>query len=496
MKQGIASKFVSFSALSLSLVASFAVNAQLIEVETPPADGEEGAKVESASAPQASVPEALLGQQAAPAAPVANTLSVPAGPATIAVAPVAVSNAMVPQSVPQAVPQQAPAQVAPVAAQQDQTQQFANASQSQSQTVQSGANNPMALPSMPAAGNANSNSGSGQQIIIVPSLQSAQNTNQESAQAMGDPLGDMRMNRARHEGFNDGLLLRRLEEGRIQDERERTKSVDAFTGSVTGPAVSAGASASADASVLETIPVTNGEPQASASATATATVSGVSAYGQQSSGVEFKITPFGGYRWYENNRAQYKVNNDFVAGVQLEGAITDYLAIEGSFTYGRDSFAPNAYGQAGYGNYGYNGGYAQQGPYAYNSYQTSGYNNGLLPMPSARDSYEVSTGVKAGTNLGKVRPYAAVGIGGLFQRYRIDQVQDIAWMQQVGLQRASNYVLGNFGAGLDVRVAKNFSIGSRFDYQALLNAKPTIYNQIWGDALNRMRLTGNMSLVF
>jgi hypothetical protein len=473
MKQGIARTFISFGALSLSLVA----NAQLIEVETPPSEESSAAAVETKTA----APEALL-EASAPAAAQA------APAAELKTQPVAVSSSLVPTT---AVPA-APMAAAPAQLSQTQSQQsLAPVSQTQSQSLQPAAAPALNLPApMPTAGNANSNSGSGQQIIIVPSLSASQATAQEATQSQGDPLADMRMDRARREGFNDGLLLRRLEEGRISDEKERTKSVDAFSGAVSS-GVSAGAAASAGAS-LETVPV--GEPQAStasASAMAVASVGGVSTSASgNGSGVEFKVSPFLGRAWYENNRAQYKVDNDFVGGVQLEGALTDYFAIEGTFAYGRDSFVPNM----GYQQYGYNGYGSYQGPYAY---QSNGYYaGGLIPMPNARDTFEASVGGKVGTNLGKVRPYAAAGIGGLFQRYRIDQVQDIAYLQQVGLQRSTNYLLGNVGAGLDFRLGKNASVGGRFDYQSLLNTKPTIYNQIWGDSLNRMRLTGNVSVIF
>lgn len=505
MTQGIARKLTSFSAMSFSLFASLAVHAQLIEVETPPTDGEEQAAAQApaqTAAPQA-VPQALL---QVPSAPTASPAQQPVAQRPVAqvqaqspvqTQPVAVSSAMVPATVPQAQPVAAPqaAQVAPVAMQSQSQTQSQGYSPAQAQAVQAANNALTAAPSLPQTANANSNSGSGQQIIIVPTLSANQTASQDAEQNI-DPLGGLRMDRARREGFNDGLLLRRIEEGRIQDEKERTKAVDAFSGSVSsGAAASAGASAG----VLDSVPVM-GEPQASAGATATATAT-ASVSGERSlngSGTEFKIGYMGGYRWYENNHAQYKVENGGVHGVELEGALTDNFSIEGSFLYGRDSFSPNiAYAGNGYGGYtyaGYNG-------YNNYNYATTGYNayaayGGLLPMPNARDTYEASVGAKLGVNVSKIRPFVALGVGGLFQTYRIDDAQSLAIMEQSGLSRSTNYVLGNFGAGLDGRVARNISLGARFDYQALLNTKPTIYNQIWGDSLNRMRVTGNVSVVF
>lgn len=348
--------------------------------------------------------------------------------------------------------------------------------------------------SVNAAGNSN---GPGTQINLnIQNDQAAKNAADNAAlNGDGGRLSELRMEKKLREKINEERMAEKIEEDRIHGEQHRTKGIERFDfgtrngdGLETVPVTSAGAGASASAG------------PGGASATAVATVSTDGSH--TGSGIfgfdtQFKLSPVIGYRWFQDAQySQYRPQNVLVGGVGLEGVIGRYLSVEGNFLYGRDNFGMQYYGAApyasgyGYGGAGYAPGYGQGG-YGYATYAN-------LPLRS-RDSFEVAGGVKLGYDVSMVRPFVAFGVGGLFQKYNIDDAYTTESLRQIGLARSTTHFTLMPGAGLDFSVANNMSLGARFDYQYITNRynqNYTAMDAIWGDARNRYRLTGSLQLVF
>ena len=207
----------------------------------------------------------------------------------------------------------------------------------------------------------------------------------------------------------------------------------------------------------------------------------------------FRLAPMAGYRWfqYNNNFSEYQAQNLGMAGMALEGIFSRYASVEGTFLYGRDEFYYR--GLNGFGANNYNGGYYNGG--YYNDGYYGPYNNPLF-APRSRDSFEVSGALKLNAAIGPTRPYILGGIGGIIQKYNIDDSFTTQMLNQIGLQRSTTNVVGNFGAGIDFAANNSLSLGARFDYQAFLNRQFTEMDRIFGDKTNRYRLMGALQLNF
>ena len=484
MKQWMARKtFTTLSALSLSLVAGAAF-AQLIEIEDP---------AQAQGAQQA--------EQQLPQTPRNN------GAAQLPSQPVTISSGMAPEVAPQAQPVQAPqAAVAMPSAREARmmapAQQAGQPIQMSSQPTQISVPSTSQVPvgmsvSTPATGIGGNNPGNantgGVQVQSV-NVVASQDQNQSRAEFM-------RRERMRKELENESRVVEKIEEGRLQDESQRARMIEDFKASNKN---STAAEAAAAAPAIQSAPVAPIGAPTSMMTPATGTVitpvsadEGVSLSAVKSDSTSaFKLAPFAGRRWFENGAvSEMHPNNLFVVGATLEGAVNSYLSIEGSFSYGRDEFNYSNYGMsayaggfvgAGYGPSYYNNPYAQT-PY-YGSYA-------VVPVRS-RDTFEIGTAVKIGTNIDRVRPYGIAGIGGILQRYNIDDSYTTAAANSIGWQRSTTNMLGDFGGGLDLSLAKNMSAGARFDYQPVLNRQYSEMNRIYGDAQNRYRVTGNFQLIF
>lgn len=346
-----------------------------------------------------------------------------------------------------------------------------------------------------ASSSANSN-GTGTQI----NLNIRQGQEAEQAQITDQSrLNELQMARRVREDINNERALEKIEEDRITGERVRTRGIERF-----------------DVSGLQSAPVTAmsgagayaGDGSASATAIATVTTDGSS--GGLLGDVRFKISPVLGTRWFQNNGySVYRPRNSVMGGIAFEGQVSRFLGIEANFLYGRDNFQlNNGYGVGGYyGGAGMAGGPGMGGGYG-PQMQGYGMNNGMLmspggyaiPMPQYRNSYDIAANAKMGYQFGKVNPYAIAGIGGLLQRYMIDDAYTTEMGRQAGWSRSTNYLTANYGLGVDANFARNFGAGLRMDYQAILNrnnsgGSPGM-DMYWGDARNRFRLTGTIQVVF
>jgi hypothetical protein len=409
----MATKTLSFSALSISLLASTAFG-QLIEITEP--------NTESTSS-ASELPQELRSSNE-------NTLSTQ---------PVSISTGMSPRVAPQ------PNLTVP------------------SVSTGIGGNNP---------GNANTG---GVQVQSV-NVSTVQDTNTNS----NNRADLIRRERLRRELENETRLLEKIEEGRLEDESRRAKTVDSFDSKLPGEETTH------SAPVVVAAPIYAVNTPMTMPSTLTSTVSS-----DNSSSASFKVTPFVGYRWYRNSfNSIFRMQNLFLVGASIEGSFNPYLGLEGSFTYGRDQIANQGFSYAGYSPAVYRGNCLGCGGYGNNVYGAGGTN------VNSRDSFEFVGSVKAGIPAAKVKPYGVAGIGFLHQQYNLNPSYTAAIYQASGLDTATNHMMGVFGGGIDVEVAQNFSLGARFDYQTIVNRRLTDMQIKFGDTNDRYRLTGNLQLSF
>jgi hypothetical protein len=482
-----------FSTLVFSLVASSA-HAQLVEDNSDPsADADASALVTEVQPTEVTPTEVVTPANTAAVQPVTEPATVvPATvPATLRnrtaleTRNVSLSSGMNPQTVPQ-------------------VENASSAQNVQEQRIgQQPSTMPMALPStgltlsapstgVGGANPGNANTGGVQLQTVNVQANPAADSSQDLAVAPSR-TDLLRRERVRRELENEGRLMERVEEARLGDEQERSKSIEGFSASSRDSSEAQASAIATAPAPIETVPVSAVGATASATVAApivadneTLDASGSNrARFRDSSESKFRLTPFTGYRWFENNNSEFRARNLFLVGVALEGSLNRYISIEGSFTYGRDQFSYGYYG-ANYGGYGYYG-YSYQ-PYA------GGY-GGYIAARS-RDSFEILGGAKVRLLSGSVRPFGIIGIGGILQRYNIDDGYTSAYLESIGLQRSTTHVVGNFGGGVDFVVADNMLIGGRFDYQPILNARYSEMHRIFGDAKSRYRLLGSLQLSF
>lgn len=363
--------------------------------------------------------------------------------------------------------------------------------------------NGVSVPSGPATGIGGSNMGNAntgglqvQNVTVQASPEATANSTAINSEYQRAEM--LRQRRVRREVENETRLLERLEEGRLADERVREGSIEGYYSSVAGSAASASASASgneASASAaaaavasndLQTVPVA--QTGATATAVATATAGDVSVLSTEAEFLgmsSFSLSPFIGYRWFDNNApVAYRARNVFTAGLMMQGKFNQYLSFEGSFAYGYDKFYMN---QIAYGYFGM--------PNNYN------FNTG-----ESRDTFELNGGLRLSKTFSNVfTPYIAGSVGGLLSKYNIDNPYVQNYHRSIGLARMTTHFMGNLGGGMDYQVASNLSLGVRFDYQAVLDGDSVSFDPsvgqnamsaIWGDRADRYRATGSLNLVF
>ena len=441
--------YVSLSTLSFAFVAGFAVTGHAQQqLPTQLVSNESGANMTSGNVNTTATEESIVSQ------------------------PVAVSNQMRPRQAPRA---------------------------EESMGFMAGEGG-ISLSGTPSTGIGGSNTGSantgGTQIQNVTVQSNPEATSVSQSESSFDRADMLRKRRMQREIENETRLLERLEAGRLTDERAREGAIEGYDSTVSNGAAAAAsaygngyvASAAAAASAssgMVSVPVTStGSATAIATATSSGSSDGFSLLGMGS----FKLVPFAGYRWYDNRNAYfYDAQNRITAGLTLEGVVSKNVSIEGTFTYGRDVFNER-FGMlnGGFGAFGNQGNFGQN----------ACLGGGFVCQARARDTFEVSGGLKLGHNFGKFRPYIAGSLGGMLSMYDIDHQGTNIILEQAGLNRSSTQFLGNFGGGFDFGFSQSLSAGARFDYQASLNRNNTMFDQIWGDNANRFRLTGSLQLQF
>jgi len=346
----------------------------------------------------------------------------------------------------------------------------------------------------------NSN-GSGIQIFNLNNNKPSQDQLNEQGNVVGSRADLLRRERIRQELLNESRLIEKIEEDRISTEGVRSGSIE---GMQFAGATATATAVSANSSGLEEVQVA---AVASASAGTGAMVSTSSADndGGIYSSTEFKIAPMGGYRWTPDNDSYFRSVNQGVAGVAVEGRLANMLGLEVSYLYGRDKLKDRtSYGPyGGYAAHHYNGGYNnyQNNNYNYNNYNYNG-NYGFVGNIRTRDTHEFNANVKLGWFVGKVRPYALGGIGTRYTAYNIDNSADKTAAAAIGWKRSSARMTSTAGGGLDYRIARNLSLGTRVEWQYIFGKK-TDHSfggeniiELYGDTKNSVKALGSLQLVF
>ncbi len=323
--------------------------------------------------------------------------------------------------------------------------------------------------------------------VTVTATANAQNeVAQDSALAANSALRTENLKNARlqRESDNESRLIEKLEQGRLEDESRRAADIEKFKAG-TGEAAQMAPAPMAPALLAPVAPVEAAPVAAPAevapiqeAAVPAATTVIVTQIEKEESDASFAVSPFVGYRWTSGNYA-LKVQNRFVGGLALEGAITKWLSLEGNFNFAQDEFrnkgnqqmVPSAYGPSSY-------------PSSYGYYIRT------------RNTFGVMVGAKSGYELGRFKPFVAAAVGGRFSKYNIDDAYTKAVAQAAGWSRSTNNMLASAGLGVDYKVMRNFAIGTRVDYEMVLNKKNNAMNQIYGDSANGYRAALTAALVF
>ncbi|MEO5666676.1 MAG: hypothetical protein ABIR96_01320 [Bdellovibrionota bacterium] len=348
----------------------------------------------------------------------------------------------------------------------------------------------------------NSN-GSGIQIFNLNNNKPSQD--QANDQNNGNRADMLRRERIRQELLNESRMIEKIEEDRISTEGTRSTSIEGMQFAAASAAASAASSTHANG--LEEVQVQAVATAASTSGSgAVVSTTSVGASDLNFSSTEFKISPMGGYRWTPNNDSYFRSQNQGVAGVAVEGRLANVLGLEVSYVYGRDKLRDRSYGPYGaYGTSNYNGSGNCGGCGGYNAYQSpvySGSEYGFVQNVRSRDTHEFNANVKLGWFVGQVRPYAVGGIGTRYTAYNIDNSSDKSEAAAIGWKRSSARMTSNAGAGLDYRIARNMSVGTRVEWQYIFGKK-TDYSfggqniiELYGDTKNNVKAIGSLQLVF
>ncbi len=289
----------------------------------------------------------------------------------------------------------------------------------------------------------------------------------------------LRRERIRQELENESRLIEKIEEDRITTEGGRANSIEgmAFSNATT-TTVAAGGDievVEVNANTMQTAPLA--APLAAAPMYAHADSSGFSS-------TEFMIAPMAGYRWTPDNNSEFISQNVIITGVSLEGRVGSFLGLEANYIYGRDNLNQR-YGV---------------GPYAYNNGCGSGCAGGFYGNIRTRDTHEFNANAKLGWFVGKIKPYALAGIGGMYTGYNIDDPYTKAYAKSIGWRRSSVNMVSNFGGGIDFKINRSLSVGSRVEYQYIFGNKnvgdPYDISNIYGDTKGRVKALGSLQLTF
>ena len=290
----------------------------------------------------------------------------------------------------------------------------------------------------------------------------------------------LRRERIRQELQNESRLIEKIEEDRISIEGTRANAIE---GLAFANANTATASPSIVADDIEVIEVNASNVQAAPLGAVPVAISETSSKNMFSS-TEFAIAPMAGYRWTPDNTSEFKSQNLGVAGVALEGRIGNVLGLEANYLYGRDNLKQRYYGGAGH-----------FGGHNYNANA-----NGFFQQIRTRDTHEFNANAKLGWFVGSIRPYAMAGVGALYTGYNIDDPYTKAQAESIGWKRSSTHMSGNVGGGVDVKLSRNFSLGTRVEYQYIFGAKNVAdqysINNIYGDTRGRIKAMGSLQVTF
>lgn len=321
------------------------------------------------------------------------------------------------------------------------------------------------------SGNAN-HGGVQVQNVTVQAQAGAENSNSNTTAV--DALAKARQNT---ESSNNALLLQQLELDRLKAEQHRVNAINKFGDNLNQPPACQGATcqipapAPAPCGAGPCVPnqspliennnvIVNDSVIKSSSVEMEDEVSPPSE-GDSWSKPTWGIAPIAGMRIYNHSGGYYKadVSNKYVFGGAITAQVHKWFTAEGSFTYGEDKL--------------------------------QGLSNCCNWNESKRTSYDITVGAKIGPRYQYFRPYGAIGIGYLIQKYGFQNGD-----------RTSNNFTGSIGAGADYFLTKSFAVGARADYQGILAGSNEYIghgqtlDSVYGDQAGRTRIGATATYTF
>jgi len=322
----------------------------------------------------------------------------------------------------------------------------------------------------------NSNAGSGAMVIINNSQdQKATQEADQNAQLASGRADALRRERIRRELLNEGRLLEKIEENRIDSENRRT-------GAIEGIALGG---------EVETVQVAAVEAGGVTATAAAATYVSTSGGGIGHDPNNFRLSPIAGYRWLVGPDTYMGVQNMGVYGFSADTRLASYVSVEGNFMWSRDRFlAPGMYGPGQTGGMPMGPGPGMAG----GGCAPGGWTCGL----TFRDTYEFSGNLKLGYFVGRFQPYALGGLGMLIQKYYIDNPVTLAQAEQAGWQRNFDNLMSNLGVGMDFKLARNFALGARVEWQHVFgpHGPEMPLTWIYGHNQDRISAMGSLTVMF
>ncbi len=277
----------------------------------------------------------------------------------------------------------------------------------------------------------------------------------------------LRRERMRQELRNEGRLLEKIEEGRINSELKRSDTIEGVDFSAANGANSNNLETSQVAAVSVDGPAQVQVAQVANSGIGLSGSTETTSDSRSSFLSNGNLTFSAGYRWMpqDDRTGEYDIMNLGYFNVAFGSNIASFFGLEASVGYGRDRFDSN-------------------------------YNYSYYEIYRSRDVFDVATNAKIGMLKGRTQAYVLGGIGAIHQRYNIDDQYTTEQAEFAGWTRTSTRLMSNLGIGLEYAMNRNMGIGARFEWNHILNGKSNPMDAIWGDSHDRMKIMGGLQLRF
>lgn len=305
------------------------------------------------------------------------------------------------------------------------------------------------------------------QNVTVQAQAAAEAESKNSNSNAADAINKARTNA---EESNNALLLQQIELDRLKAEQARISAINDFGNNLQKPTTLPAPvpTPAPSAPIIENNninTVVNDSPVVKSSSTGSSSieieeeVDGGSIFHKPT---RWGVSPLLGMRFYDSGHLA-NVENNYIVGIGVTADVNKYVTAEFSYLYGEDRLS-------GFSCFG----------------ACAPWNE------STRDTHEFTLGAKIGPQMNGWKPFLGLGLGYLIQNYAY-----------YNGDRSTYNVTGNIGGGVDFKIAKNFEVGARADYQTILgnvsnDRVDTVYtfDQVYGDESDRYRIGATATYTF